>query len=384
MPVDASDTSPNRDTGSIEAATEAFARMLDPEGATGADADQQPKRTTQAKTEAKAKAKAPKTEAEGETSRDDGTDADDDGDLEGDADTADDTADDDSGGADDDADDDAETDDDGDPEGEDDADDEGAEEAKIDPDTLVTVKIDGKESKVRLSEAIAGYQRQADYSQKTAELAEARKVLATEFEAVRAERAQYAQLLTALDQQLKSSTEPDWAKLKADDPVEFAIKRLEWQELQERRAAVQAEQERLAAVSTQEQQAAFQRMVQEERKKLLDAVPAWRDEKVWERDREALRAYGRKIGFSDDELSQATDSRAIVILQKAMKYDRLMAKKANGKQVPPKASAPAPAPLKAGSSNKPPAKVTARNEAMKRLAKTGSVQDAAKVFEHLI
>jgi hypothetical protein len=268
------------------------------------------------------------------------------------------------------------------PEDDADAQDEGEDEAPVDLDRAVTVKIDGKETQVKLSEALAGYQRQADYSRKTAELSTERNAFHVERQAVQAERAQYAQLLPALAARLEAQTEQvDWARLKEEDPVEFAVKRFEHQEAQEQLAAVRAEQARLQSVADEEAQAEFNKRVEAEGVKLLEALPAWKDPAIRERDKAAIRAYGLKIGFSEADLNGASDSRAIVALYKAMKFDRLMAKSAKGKA--PGAGAPAPKPLKVGSSNRPPARVTAKTDAMKRLSRSGSVEDAAAVFMHL-
>src|SRR6185312_3409026 len=55
-----------------------------------------------------------------------------------------------------------------------------------------TVKIDGKDATVPLKELLSGYQRTADYTRKTQELAEQRKSAASELESAKAERAHYA------------------------------------------------------------------------------------------------------------------------------------------------------------------------------------------------
>jgi hypothetical protein len=46
-------------------------------------------------------------------------------------------------------------------------------------DRLVTVRVDGQEVVVPLSEALAGYQRQADYTRKTQEVSEQKKQIQT-------------------------------------------------------------------------------------------------------------------------------------------------------------------------------------------------------------
>lgn len=277
----------------------------------------------------------------------------------------------------------ADEDDEEEPEDEADAQEEGEEGGDLDLDRAVTVKIDGKETQVKLREALDGYQRQADYSRKTAALAEERNAFHAERQAIQAERAQYAQLLPALAARLQADVEQvDWAALKENDPVEYAVKRLEMQERAEQLQAVQAEQSRLQQLANEETVAEFNKRVAAEGEKLAAAFPAWKDPAIMQRDKAAIKAYGLKIGFSEAELNQASDSRAVVALYKAMKFDRLMSKTAKAKA--PGAGAPAPKPLKPGSSNRPPARVTARTDAMKRLSKSGSVEDAAAVFAHFV
>jgi len=54
---------------------------------------------------------------------------------------------------------------------------EVSSEATTEPGDAYTVKVDGEESQVSLSELQDGYQRQADYTRKTQELAEERQRL---------------------------------------------------------------------------------------------------------------------------------------------------------------------------------------------------------------
>ena len=87
---------------------------------------------------------------------------------------------------------------------------------ELSPDTLVTVKIDGKTMQIPLKEAVAGYQRTADYSRKTAELAAERKAIA-------AEREQSSQLISQLYQEATKYAlqEPDWDELHRNDPINY-------------------------------------------------------------------------------------------------------------------------------------------------------------------
>lgn len=266
-----------------------------------------------------------------------------------------------------------------------DADAEEGEQIELPLDALVTVKIGGKEEQVQLKEAIAGYQRQADYSRKTAELAEQRRAMAAEFMQVQQERHTYAQLLTALEQRLVESApkDIDWENLRLTDPLEYALKREEWREQQEQMLAIQQEQQRLLMVRAQQEQEALRGQIGEEVQLLAQRLPAAKDPKQWTQTQQRLREYGKTLGYSDEELSMAYDHRAVVALYKAMEYDRLMSKK--GKVM---GRVPAPAQPKAvisaGSANRPPRQVTEVTRAKQRLAQTGSVRDAAAVFEKLL
>jgi hypothetical protein len=87
-----------------------------------------------------------------------------------------------------------------------------------------------------------------------------------------------------------------------------------------------------------------------------------------------LRTTG---GYSAEEISQAYDPRAVVLADKARRWDELMANKPKPvAKAGPKVAAAGPA---------VPAGVTARlNSAQQRLAKSGRMQDAARVFEQLL
>ena len=256
------------------------------------------------------------------------------------------------------------------------ADEESSESAEPEV-QLVTVTVDGKTQQIPLEEAVKGYQRQADYSRKTAALAEDRRSLENERNAVIQERAQYAQLLTALQQQLQTlqPQEPDWQKLYETDPVEWVRQREVWRELQDKRAAAQVELQRVQALQQQESQAGLAAMVQENRQKLVEKVPAWKDPKKWDSDRPKLLEYGKNLGFTAEELSQTYDHRAVVALYKAMQYDLLTANKPR----PVVNNGPKSAP--AGSSATAPKGQTEVTRAKQRLAKTGKVADAAILFE---
>lgn len=263
------------------------------------------------------------------------------------------------------------------------ADAEEAEDGDKQEIQLVTVKIDGKEEQIPLEEAIKGYQRHADYSRKMNEFSQERKSFEAEFNEIKAERAQYAELLGALQMQLQSQgeQEPNWEALYAENPLEYVRQKDLWRDRKERLEAIAVEQQRLAQLQMQEQSQNISRIVQENKAKLAQAMPEWKDSKRWEQDRAAIRDYGIKLGFSEEELSQAYDHRAVLALYKAMKYDSIMAKRPQPQQ---KSGSPKVAGAGNPSSTPPTKTGSSINNAKKRLAQTGRLGDAAALFEKLI
>lgn len=251
-------------------------------------------------------------------------------------------------------------------------------------DQIVTVKVDGKEQEVTLREALNGYSRTADYSRKTMELAEQRKAMQAEFQAVQEERQQYAQLLTALSQQLQAQQpqEPNWEKLYNEDPLEYVRQKDLYRERQEKMVAAQIELQRVQQMQTVEQQQALGSYIQEQFGKLVEALPQWKNPEVREAERTKIREYGNKLGFSDEELSQAYDHRAVLALYKAMKFDEMMSNRPKPAAAQPGAPKAVPA---GGQTNVVPKRAaTEVTRAKQRLAKTGRVQDAASIFETLL
>lgn len=263
---------------------------------------------------------------------------------------------------------------------EDDDVDEGGEE---EPDTpTYTVKVDGKEVKVTLDELLAGYSRTADYTRKTQELAQQRKQIEGEVQGYREAREQYSARLQQLEQVLESlqPPEPDWDRLRQEDPAEFAAQWAEHQRLRAAREAAAAERARIEQERLIEQQRELAARLEEERERLKEAVPEWRDDVKRTEAMQALTNYARTTyGFTDDDLAQVYDHRVLLILRKAMLYDELTTK--GVEQV--RAKKRAAKVLKPGA-RKAPAKNSELRAMRKRLAQSGRDIDAAALIERAL
>jgi len=269
------------------------------------------------------------------------------------------------------------------------ADDEtDAEQSELDEDTeeqeqpqVFSVKVDGKEVEVTLDELQKGYSRTQDYTRKTQQIAEVRKQTEAELQAVRAEREQYAQLLSALESQVQQVAQPniDWDRLYQEDPIEWVRQREVMRDNQEKAAAIQSEKQRLSQLSQQEQAQFMQQKLQHEQEALLAAIPDWKDAKKAQAEKALLVEFGQKIGFTPDELKNVVDHRAVLMLRKAALYDQMMSKRGNIKPV----TNNGPRPAKPGAAGRV-SNTTEAVRAQQRVAKTGRVDDAANAIFQLL
>ena len=106
----------------------------------------------------------------------------------------------------------------------------------------------------------------------------------------------------------------------------------------------------------------------------MKQIPEWNDPNRWNEARTRLKDYGQRVGYTEEELMQAYDPRAIIVLEKARKYDELMTKR------PQPDKKEGPKPLRSGTPTSAPKQQTEVARAKMRLSKTGSVDDAAKLF----
>jgi hypothetical protein len=243
-----------------------------------------------------------------------------------------------------------------------------------------TVKVDGKEVAVTLDELQKGYSRTQDYTRKTQQIAEVRKQVEQETQAVRAERQQYAQLLGALQAQLQA-TEPqvDLDRLYNEDPIEWVRQKEVLRDRQEKAYAIQAEQQRLSQLSQQEQQRAMEEHLESQKDALLAALPEWRDPKKAKAEKALVLESAKSVGFSDEDLKSVYDHRLVLLLRKAAMYDQMVSKRQGIKPVVNNG----PRPAKPGAAGRV-STTTESTRAKQRLAKTGRVDDAASAIELLL
>ena len=245
----------------------------------------------------------------------------------------------------------AEADDEAEYDDEEDASDEVDEEDDQEQSELYTVKVDGEEVEITLEEALAGYSRQSAFTKRMQELAEQRKTVEVETAAARQMRDEYAQGLELLSQHLQSmnAQEPDWDRLYEElDAKEYARAVQLHNERKGQMEAVNAQRSQIAMQQQAETQAAFQQHLVKEKEKMLDAIPAWRDQSRMKTERAAVVEYAKSLGYTAEEIQVASDHRAVKALYDSWKLSKLNSQtdvaKKKVRKAPKMAKAGAPRP----------------------------------------
>jgi hypothetical protein len=143
--------------------------------------------------------------------------------------------------------------------------------------------------------------------------------------------------------------------------------------------SVNAEQQRLQQENLVQQQQQIEQLVQYSQQKLLEIIPEWKTQEVAQKEKAAIRDYAvNELGYSEQEIAQVYDYRALLGLRNAWLNSQTV--KATKKKPTQKAPARVARP---GTTTRKKTVAPAKR-AKQVLAKTGKVQDAAKVFEQFL
>jgi len=276
--------------------------------------------------------------------------------------------------------------------GEEESEEESEEDEVEEEPEVYAVKVDGEELEVSLDELISGYSRHSDYTRKTQELssergkmAELQQQWANEISQSQVERQQYVDALGQFVQQsmagLEQYTNTDWETLREEDPIGFVTKKDEFRDAQERVRQAQAQQ----GIEQQKQEKEFAKIkhlaLQEEHKRLVEAVPEWNDPDKRGTLAKELSSYALSQGFKKEELQELIDHRSLIVLMKAQKYDALQNSDVKAKKLKNK-----PKVIRAGkgTNKKSDTAKAKRIASMKRLQGTGHLDDASALLEDFI
>ena len=246
----------------------------------------------------------------------------------------------------------------------------------------VTVKGDnGKDEVVKptVKELKEGYMRQKDYQRKTAEVARQREEVGEKVrQGIETQQTQYVQELAVLEAMLFETAAPelknvDWNTLAQNDAFEYVRLRNRAEQVSQARIAIRNKIQEVTTKQTTEQRTANNARAAKAREQLEQDIPGWNDALY-----QTLMKSGNDYGFTPDEVGSWTDSRSIKVLHDAYQY-RLskqtkqpvpVVKKVT---IPPKVLKPGGAPVQSAAKQK-------SEEAMKRLHKSGTINDAAALI----
>jgi hypothetical protein len=267
--------------------------------------------------------------------------------------------------------------------GADDKDDSGEEEGESAVlSQKVEVTVDGEPVEVTIKEALEGYVRTETFHRRLNQLDEAKKIV-RRAAADAVQNYEYSmnvarQMEAHMEQMIPK--EPDWDEEFKKDPVKARDLQRYYEQANGFRAQLRGQLREALEKQNQSSMVQTQAFAEEENAK-FEAMNRkyWTDPKRKVKDLQSMRKTGISAGFSEDELSQVYDSRMLTVLLKASKYDRMMAAK------PKPVVRPQGKPISPGAgSAKTRTAQKGVTPAMKRLNRTGSMEDAAVVFDQII
>lgn len=197
------------------------------------------------------------------------------------------------------------------------------------PEPTFKVKVNGEEIEVSQSELLKGYSRERDYTAKTMALAEEKRTLEATLSARFAdELKQQVELFEALDPILSQADQIDWQALAASDPTAYVQLKAA---VDERRAAVTEAKRKIddaRGKETEAEKAQKAESAQAETARLVEKMPELAEETALKAFAGNAVDYLRGSGFEDGEIADLTDHRALLIVDKARRWDEAQKAKA--------------------------------------------------------
>lgn len=242
------------------------------------------------------------------------------------------------------------------------------------------IQVDGEEREVSLNEALRGYQREETFNHRMRQMVDVAKAIDQRGAEAQQARDAYIQLCQNQEQEFAAliPKEPNWEQLYRDNPQ--AAHQLEnnyksvygtLNAIRQRRAQAQAEAFNDNAQRTSNYaRAEFNKFCS--KNKLNDQQSV--DKAIG-----YMRQTAMEAGFSEDEIGSTYDERMLTILNMAAKYRNMMRNRPIPVQ-PERGSALAPgAAPRIGNGA-----ARSMNDAQKRLAASGRMDDAALVMAQLL
>ena len=253
-------------------------------------------------------------------------------------------------------------------------DDEDADEAN-ETEPVYTIKVDGTEKQVTLSELKRGYSGQQYVQKGMQEAAAQRKQAEDVYAALLNERQQIAQLYQQIQAgQVATPPKAPSRELFESDPIGYMEAKLNYDEQVAQYQQQQVKFQQLSEQQSQAQQAARQAYIQQELVNLKNVIPELASPENAGKFKDQILEAGQAYGYTPEEISQVVESRALHVLRDAMKYREIMRSKEKA-DAKAQTARPKKAPIKAGAK-----KMEKSNKAVlqtkTKLKNSGRIEDA--------
>jgi hypothetical protein len=251
-----------------------------------------------------------------------------------------------------------------------------------DEDARYEVIVDGQPHEVTLGEALNGYVRQETFHRRLGELNNLRAALEEDSRRQQENWNLLMQSKEAYENDVRTMMppEPDWDREFAVNPTEAHRQQKVYQALYAKLAQSQQERQQMAGIAAQEADRQLQKYAIDGFSRFVfDNKIA--DKAALEKEIASMRRTAFAAGFSEQEVATVYDPRMLSILRKASKYDRMMAAARPRAEVPGKGKTLAPGAATPLSGNAPRKGL---DDAHRRLASSGRLDDAAEVFRRLL
>ena len=134
---------------------------------------------------------------------------------------------------------------------------------------------------------------------------------------------QLVPLMNALHQQIQTDAEDLQSYLDEGDTEGYLRAKHQMEQRQVMLQQAEAERQNMAQRAEAEKQQKQAERVETEGAALLEALPAWKDEKVRTAEQKRIAGYLAKQELTEDEIGSLSDHRLVLIARNAMLYDEL-------------------------------------------------------------
>ena len=260
---------------------------------------------------------------------------------------------------------------------EEDAEDDGEEapeeDAGDDKPRMIRVRVNGEDRLITEQEAANSYAGQEFIRQEIDRTKSLQRDMQAALQAVMQKSAQIDEFHRQVQEQgfIPEPQPPEWDD---NDPVGSAkrehLYNQQFRAYRQQQAQLEQVREQRQAIEQRQRAEQLAQMAKHGEEYLAEKLPEYRDPQKREALQSAMVQYAVSAGYRPEELADVVDPRAVLMLHKAMNYDRLMAE-GKAKAAQPKAAAKT---VKPGARrNVDPARN--RKQRIERAAARGSIED---------